>query len=415
MHTKNGRNDPDKLRVAVVGGGTGGLTLAVALRRHGIVAEVFERTAVLGEVGAAISLTANSVRLLARLGLGDELERVSVEPTEVIYRDWRTGERIAAQPIGSQYRARFGAGFLCMRRAALQQILSRAVGGEHLHLGRGVRHLVEGPDGIRLEFTDGRLHDADLVVGADGLHSVVRGSITDEAGPRYSGVSGFRGLVPMSEVPDLPDPHALQAWMGPGKSVLHYPTRGMVNYLAVVDGPSEWPALNGTLPAVPGELAEHFAGWSPGLLQLLTATQQSDRWALFTQPPLSTWARGRAVLIGDAAHTMLPYHGQGANQTIEDAVVLADALADTPPGEYAVAIERYQRARRARADLIQRSSLDKPSILHLPDGPAATTRNTALREADDHLVWIHDYDAQRPDRGHGIQIDESRDQVFHLV
>jgi salicylate hydroxylase len=402
------------LRVAVVGGGTGGLTLGVALRRHGIVAEVFERAAVLGEVGAAISLTANSVRLLDRLGLGEELERVSVEPTEVIYRGWRSGERIAAHPVGAQYRARFGAGLLCMRRAALQQILSRAVGGEHLHLGREVGHLVESSDGIRLEFIDGSHHDADLVVGADGLHSVVRGVVTDEAGPRYSGISGFRGLVPMSAVPDFPRPHALQAWMGPGRSVLHYPVSGMINYLAAVDGPGVWPALNGTIPAAPGELTGHFAGWSPTLLQLLAATEQSDRWALFTQPLLSTWARGRAVLIGDAAHAMLPYHGQGANQSIEDAIVLADALADVRTGEHGVAFDRYQHVRRARAGLIQRSSLDKSAILHLPDGPAATTRNTALRDVGKQLVWIHDYDAQQPDRGRGIQI-ESRDRTFHLV
>jgi salicylate hydroxylase len=302
-----------------------------------------------------------------------------------------------------------------MRRAALQQILSRAAGGEHLHLGREVRHLVESSDGIRLAFADGSHHDADLVVGADGLRSVVRGVVVDEAGPHYSGISGFRGLVPMSAVPDFPDPYALQAWMGPGRSVLHYPIRGMINYLAAVDGPGVWPALNGTVPAAPGELAGHFAGWSPTLLQLLTATEQSDRWAMFTQPALSRWARGRAVLIGDAAHAMLPYHGQGANQAIEDAIVLVDALAGIPRGEHAVAFERYQHARRARTGLIQRSSLDKAAILHLPDGPAATTRNAALREVGNHLMWIHDHDAQQPDHDREIQMDEIRERTFQLV
>ncbi|GAA3045954.1 FAD-dependent monooxygenase [Pseudonocardia yunnanensis] len=394
-----------ELRVAVVGGGIGGLTLGLALRRHGITAEVFERTTALGEVGAAVTLTANSVRLLDRLGLRRDLEKASVEPSEVVYRGWRDDGRIAAYPIGrgDAYRHRFGAPWLGLHRAALQQVLSGAWGTEHLHLGREAVALVGRADGVCVEFADGSHHDADVVVGADGVHSVVRSWVTEEQPPRYSGTSGFRGIVPISAVPSLPDPDALQLWMGPGAHLLHYPIHGMINFLAVVDGPTTWPSPTGTAQADPGELAAHFAGWSPALLTLLTAVPQSDRWALFTQLPLQTWSQDRAVLIGDAAHAMLPHHGQGANQTIEDAVVLADCLATIRRGQHATAFHRYELRRRARTRLVQRSSLDKSALLHLPDGPEATARNTALLDLEKQVAWIHEHDAQQPS-AHGERL-----------
>jgi salicylate hydroxylase len=185
--------------------------------------------------------------------------------------------------------------------------------------------------------------------------------------------------------------------------------------MAAVDGPGVRSALDGTVPAAPGELVGYFAGWSPSLLQLPAATEQSDRWALFTQTPLSRWVRGRAVLIGDAAQAMLPYHGQGANQSIEDAIVLANALAGIPRGEHAVAFERYQHARRARVDLIQRSSLDEAAVLHLPDGPAATTCNSALRDVANQLAWVRDHDVQQPDRDRGTRVGEIRKQTFQVL
>ena len=386
------------LRVAVIGGGIGGLTLGLALRVHGIAAEVFERAPQLAEVGAAISLTANSMRLLHRLGLGGDLESVSAEPTEVIFRGWRDERRIAAHPmgLGNAYCTRFGAPFIGLHRATLQQLLSRAWSADQLHLGQEAVRLVETPDALRVEFVDGTHTDADVVVGADGLHSTVRSWVTDEGPPQYSGTSGFRGLVPVEAVPALPDPSALQFWMGPGAHVLHYPIHGMINFLAVVDGPATWTSATAATDAAPGELAEHFAGWAPTLLDLLTAVGQSGRWALFTQPPLRFWSRDRAVLIGDAVHAMLPHHGQGANQTIEDAVVLADCLAAVRPGQHTAAFTRYRRLRQARTRLVQRSSLDKSALLHLPDGPAATTRNSSLHDLEEQTSWIHEYDAQQP-------------------
>jgi 2-polyprenyl-6-methoxyphenol hydroxylase-like FAD-dependent oxidoreductase len=179
-----------------------------------------------------------------------------------------------------------------------------------------------------LEFGDGSEFAADVVVGVDGVHSTVRGWVTDEQPPGYTGASGFRDLVPIADLPGMPDPLAIQFWTGPGAHAPHYPIGdGRVNVLAAQEGPTSWPAGASAVPATPGELAACFAGWRPAVVELLAAASRAARWGRWSQSPLRTWSRGRAVLIGDAAHAMLPHHGQGANQSIEDAVVLADCLA----------------------------------------------------------------------------------------
>src|SRR5215217_378138 len=170
-----GSMDTHGVRIAIIGGGIGGLTLAIALRQRGIAAEVFEQAPELTEIGAAVALSANSTRELRRLGVLDGITAASTEPTELIYRDWRDGRRIAAHPVRQelQYQKRFGAPYCGIHRADLQRVLSGALGGAGLHLGHRLVDLVDRGDSIRLEFADGRSAEADLVVGADGVRSVV--------------------------------------------------------------------------------------------------------------------------------------------------------------------------------------------------------------------------------------------------
>lgn len=384
-------------RVAIVGAGIGGLTLAIALRERGIPAEVFEQASEMREVGAAVALAANGTRLLERLGLGDELAAVSTEPTELIHRDGRDGRRIAAHPVRGWYRDRFGAPFYGLHRVELQRILGTAWGDDGLHLGARLDGLHDQPDGVALEFSSGYTAEADLVVGADGVHSAVRRWVVGGADARYSGTSGFRGLVPIERLPSLPDPHAIQFWMGPGAHLLHYAIGGgqTVNFLAVVDWPRRWPHDSWMAEAQPGEHLAAFEGWHPAVTEMLDAVPMSPRWGLFARPPLRRWSKGRAVLIGDAAHAMLPHHGQGANQTIEDAVALADCLAASAPGQHAEAFERYQSQRRTRTRQVQRGSWVTSDVLHLPDGPEADRRNRALADLPESLRWIHEYDMGR--------------------
>src|SRR3954471_3302721 len=358
------------LRVAIVGAGIGGLSLALALRERGLRAEVFEQAAELTEIGAAIALSANGTREFARLGLLDELAAASTVPTELIYRHWRTGERIAAHPVreGDAYVKRFGAPYLGIHRADLQKTLGRALGAEALHLGCRLVDIVEQPDSVGLQFANGRTAEADLVVGADGVRSTVRRWVTGTDDARYSGTSAFRGLVPAENLPSLPDPQAIQFWMGPDAHLLHYAIGGGaedVNFLTVVEGPATWPHGDRWQAEVePGEALAAFAGWHPAVVEMIGAVEHRMRWGLFVGRPLLRWSRGRVVLLGDAAHAMLPHHGQGANTTIEDAVTLAELLAVAAPGEVDAMLARYQALRRTRTRQIQRSSRATNDLLH---------------------------------------------------
>jgi salicylate hydroxylase len=402
--------------VVIIGAGVGGLTLALLLRQRGIAAEVLEQSAELREVGAAISLAANATRVLERLGLGENLARISTEPTRLIHRDGRDGRPVATTRDGRWYRERFGAPFAGMHRVSLQRLLADALGSEHLHLGCHAETLTETGAGMRVRCTSGTAFEAGLVVGADGVHSVVRDWVvrdwvardcvardctardwaTGGDDPVYSGTSGFRGLVPAELLPRLPDPGALQFWMGPGAHLLHYPIDGgrVINFLAVIDGPRRWTAPAWMEPAEPGAHLAAFAGWHPAVTEMIGAVPQSPRWGLFVRRPLARWSRGRVVLLGDAAHAMLPHQGQGANQTIEDAVVLAAELDGAD--DVLTALSRYAARRRVRTRQVQLLSWTASAVLHLPDGPAARRRDAALAHLTDDLAWIHGYDALAP-------------------
>jgi salicylate hydroxylase len=301
--------------------------------------------------------------------------------------------------MGGQYWEAFGAPFYGLHRAALQQLLADTHGRAHLHLGCQVDALEERGQAIRVRCGSGTTFDADLVVGADGVHSAVRSWVSGGREPVYSATSGFRGLVPAVLLPNLPAPGALQFWMGPGAHLLHYPIDGgrLINFLAVIEGPPRWAGSSWMQPAAPGAHLEAFTGWHLTVTEMLTTVPQSPRWGLFTLPPLPRWSRGRVVLLGDAAHAMLPHQGQGANQAIEDAAVLAAELDGAT--DLTAALGRYQHRRRARTRQVQAASWAASAVLHLPDGPAARARDAYLAQLPQRLAWIHGHDVLALGRG----------------
>ncbi|MEC3981760.1 FAD-dependent monooxygenase [Amycolatopsis sp. H20-H5] len=378
-------------RVAIVGAGIGGLTLAIALREKGIDAEVLERSPELSEAGAAVALAANGSRLMDRLGLGTRLAWHATVQTELVYRNGRDATRITAYPLDDRYTEMFGSPLYSLHRADLQRVLVEAW-GLPVRLGADVIGVEQTEGEALVRLASGDTVAADLVVGADGVHSIVRRLLAGPDAPAvYSGTSGFRGLVPVEKLPSLPDPSSIQSWLGPGGHLLHYPIAGgaVINFLAVVDEPAEWTEPAWVAGDDPGKSLGVFDGWHPAVAEmLLGATPQ--RWGLFAHRPLRQWYDGRVVLLGDAAHAMLPHQGQGANQTIEDAVVLAECLAaQTIPD----ALARYQLLRRGRTRVIQRSSWDTSAALHLPDGPEVVARDEGLRHFPERFGWIHTYDA----------------------
>lgn len=397
-------------RIAIIGAGIGGLTLALALRQRGIEADVFEQATQLTEIGAAIALSANGTRELERLGCLAALSAVSTEPTELIYRGWKSDARIAAFPVRHDraYVRQFGAPYFGIHRADLQRILSGAHGGDRLHLGHRVESLVEREDGVHISFGNGEQVVADIVIGADGVRSAVRRHVSATAAMRYSRTSAFRGIVPIEALPSLPDPEAIQFWMGPNAHLLHYAIGGAskaVNYFAVVEGPGVWPNPEGSTAPIDHKTAlDAFRGWHPAVIEMIDASRHTIRWGLFTVPPVLNWSRGRVALMGDSVHGMLPHHGQGANTTIEDAVTLAVLLSALPDRSNSrdrqELFSSYQSMRQRRTRTIQRSAWATNRELHLPDGPELKSRDRRVAAFPDRFGWIHAFDAQAVARQH---------------
>jgi salicylate hydroxylase len=396
------------LKIAIVGAGIGGLTLALALREHGIAAQLYEQTDELREVGAAVALSANATRFYDRMGLRAEFEKVCSEMTALIHRDGRSGAVIGHHRGEPSYREQFGASYWGVHRADLQALLSKAVGLEHIRLSHRLVDLAQHPDRVSLSFANGQRSDADLVIGADGARSITRRWMLGYDDVLYSGCSGFRGVVPAERLSLLPDPEAIQFWMGPGGHLLHYPIglHGDHNFLLVERHPSPWPSREWVMPASEGEQLRLFKDWHPAVVQMITAVPISQRWGLFHRPALGRWSKGRVTLIGDAAHALVPHHGQGANQSIEDAMVLAAQLAKAGPGRWQEAQQAYERLRRGRTRKVQYASISTADMLHLPDGAAAQERNARFGTRAGmlhHLDWIHDFDAlaQEPSERQG--------------
>ena len=254
------------------------------------------------------------------------------------------------------------------------------LGDDGLNLShRCVEVVDERASGVELRFADGSSATADVVVGADGVHSVIRPHVAGEVRGRFSGTVGYRGLVPVEEMPSLPDPTPLQFWAGPGRHLLHYAIDGgrTVNFLAVVRVP-EW-----TRRDVDGgvrrsrDAVDAFAGWHPAVTEMVGATDVGARWALHDLAPLKRWHTDRVVLMGDAAHAMVPHQGQGANQTIEDAIALADCLADRAPPTTSLGAAPL---RRAAAQAHDRGAV-AVAPHGRPDAPAGRSGDRPARRA----------------------------------
>ncbi len=337
-------------RVVIVGGGIGGLFAANACIAHGLEVSVYEQAPALGEVGAGVFITPNSVRHLERVGLGSAVERwgALVGPTSHYFR--HDGTPIAPVQVtdASGWNATFG-----MHRADLVDFLAAALPAGVIHCGhRGVGFEQEG-DIARVKFADGATAEADVVVAADGIHSELRPFVFPPSKPVFHGTICYRGLVSGERVPDWPMDR-WQMWAGPSKHFLVFPVRHgrMVNYVGFVPADQEmnesWSA-----PGDPDVLRREFEGWDPRIGSLLKQVDTTFRWALYDREPLPTWTRGRLTLLGDAAHPMLPHLGQGANQAIEDGMALATILAEVDNATVPAALGAYEGLRRERVAQIQ--------------------------------------------------------------
>ena len=386
----------ERIRIAVVGAGIAGLSVAVALARHGLRCHVFEQARLLREVGAGVQLAPNAVRLLHRLGLGDRLRELAVRPHAIEMRRWDDNSVLRRTPLGAECARRFGAPYYTVHRADLHRGLLERVPEGTLHLGLPCIGVQERPDGVRLQFADGSVTTADVVVGADGIHSRVRDLLVQDR-PQYSGQSIYRALVPAERVPFLVEEPKVVLWLGPGRHCVSYPISGgdTINLAATVPDP-HWGAESWSAQGRAEDLAGAYAGWNPEVRALTSAVDVVSRWALHDREALPRWSTGRVTLVGDAAHPMLPFFAQGANQAIEDAVALAACLAEACPASIMFALSRYEQARGPRTSEVQQISRANSTTLHLPDGDAQRSRDQALAApatlADQD--WLYGYDAE---------------------
>ena len=386
-----------ELRIAIVGGGIGGMAAAAFLHRAGLSATVHEQAAALTEVGAGLVLAPNAVRLLRALAIAEPALRQAV-PLDWgwEFRRWQDGEVLSAERLDGVCDRLYGERTYTVHRAHLLDSLRSVVPEQALRLGARCTAVEPHGEGVRLTFADGTSADADVVIGADGMHSVVRGTITEPTRPRFSGLCAFRTVVPAASAPAFALRHAQTLWLGPGRHFVHYPISGgqAVNVVAFApageDTEESWSATAGI-----EELHAEFADWDPRVTDLITAGAVPGRWALLDRPPLPHWSRGRISLLGDAAHPMFPFYGQGAAQALEDAAVLARCLSATPDAPDQ-ALSRYEAARIARTTRLQQASHARSEANHLPDGPEQRARDKALADADPlvHNGWIYRYDAQ---------------------
>jgi len=385
----------NQTQIAIVGGGIAGLATAILLHRRGIRCQVFERSMELKAVGAGIQLSPNGVRVLQGMGLGPALARTAVRAGAVEIRRWNDGSLISRTPHGARCEAVFGAPYQLMHRADLQRCLVEATPPDTLRAGRECVRLVERPDAVELHFADGSVSTADLVVGADGVHSAVRGAVvTDE--PRFSGYSVHRALVPAASVPSFAEDPRVVFWFGPGRHVTYYPVSGggIVHFSAVGRAEDGRPGSGGAQAEI-GQLTAAFADWHPELRRVIGAAASVTRWDLFDRDLAARYGSGRVVLVGDAAHPMLPYLSQGANQALEDSLVLADLLAGHAPARFPQAVRRYQELRHPRTAEVHAGSRNRATAFHLADGPEQRERDAALQRSQDvrQLAWLYGYRA----------------------
>lgn len=387
-------------RIVIVGGGIGGLAAAAFLRRAGLAAVVYEQASQLKEVGAGVVVAPNAARLLRALGVLDALAAQAVRlETGWEFRRWQDGSVLSAEDLNTECERRFGEHTYTAHRADLLNALKSVVPMQTVRLGMRCVAIDAGADGddgpVTLTFANGENAEADIVIGADGIHSMVRAALTEPAPATFSGLCAFRALVPAQQAPEFSRRPAQTLWLGPGHHLVHYPVSAGRHVNLVAFAPArDYTTESWTATATVAEFLAEFQGWDERLTSLIRAAGTPGRWALLDRAPLTHWTKHSLTMLGDAAHPMFPFFGQGAAQAIEDAATLASCLTANPADPPA-ALRRYEELRIPRTARLQEVSHARARINHLPDGPDQRARDAGFSNVDPLAAnaWIYAHDA----------------------
>ena len=390
-------------RVAVIGGGIGGLASARALCRRRFEVAVYEAAPELREIGAGVALGPNAMKVLRSLELEADVRAVAGRSDWAVTRNGMTG-RVISRTSREQQAVLFGSAGATVHRADLLDVLALSLPSGIVTLG--ARCIGADSDGrvAVVRFEDGSEVEADLIIGADGIHSAVRASLFGPDLPRFTGKICYRSVIPVDAVPGGPPPNDNAQWLGPHGTIVLYPVRRdeLINVVCHYDDEA-YRHESWVSECERSEVLERYAGWHESLLRTFSAGEVWYKWALYDRDPIPRWTRGRVTMLGDAAHPMLPYLGQGACQSIEDGCVLAAALAARPDDPLA-ALTLYERTRRPRASQVVLASRERGVSNHLVSPLAAWRRDVSIalrrrfgRDPDGRgTAWIPEYDASSP-------------------
>ncbi|HEY7553101.1 MAG TPA: FAD-dependent monooxygenase [Hyphomicrobiaceae bacterium] len=379
---------PTPLRVAIVGGGIGGVAAATALLRRGIEVRLYEQAPALTEVGAGVAIQPNGVRMLRRLGLGDGVARYGARWVDPQFR--RPDGAFAASMWPPELAGSIE--FYGFHRADLLGLFVERLPAGVVHTGHRCVGFEQTEDEALLAFANGARATADVVVGADGIHSTLQQFVVAPSPPIFSGSVASRGIVSAASV-GWPA-GAMRNWLGAGKHFLVFPVRGgeLLNYVGFVTT-DEATRESWSQPGDPAGLARAFAGWDPLVGAIIARIETTFRWGLYDREPLARWTKGRLTLLGDAAHPMLPHAGQGANQAIEDGAALAAVLSGADRGSAPRALMIYERVRRERTAGVQRMSRLNGARYDAAGGDLKLRDQQLSAQVQDR-TWIWNYDAE---------------------
>ena len=383
------------IRIAVIGGGIGGLTTAISLLQAGFDVQVYEQSRLLSEVGAGINISPNASRILIRLGLGEECARVAFRSPFFHQRRWDDGRTLTKARLATDIEKEFGAPHMIFHRGELHSLLANAVPSERVHLAHRCVGVAQDGKTVRVKFENGTEIEADVLIAADGIFSAVRRALIGPERPRFA-CRAYRGLIPAEKVRDIPPEST--AFLGPGRHFIHYYVSAgrMLNFVGHVEQ-EDWISESWTEPGSVDDLRSAYAGWHPQVQRVIDAVDETFIWAVLDRPPISRWTYGRITMLGDACHPMIPFMGQGGAQAIEDAAAITACLLQCGD-DVEAALKLYETVRLPRATQIQNGSWDNKTRFHMPDGPDQQARDAQMAKGMTDwsykaVAWVYGHDA----------------------
>ena len=368
------------LSIAIVGAGIGGLAAATLLRRAGHEVHVFEQAAQFARVGAGIQMAPNAMKVLRLLGVEEQLVNKAFQADYALSRAWDTGEPSSELPLGESVAQEFGAPYLFLHRADLHAAIASLVSSDNVHLNMKLKFFDQKASGVDLHFTNGVMIKADAVIGADGVHSLIRTQMLGPERPRFTGKVAYRTTFPASRIQGVNMAPVRTKWWGADRHmVVYFVTRNRDELYFVTSVPEKADWMTPESWSAKGDLEElraAYAGFHPEVQAILQACPEVYKWALFEREPLPRWSEGRVALLGDACHPMTPYMAQGAASALEDAAILSRVLTGVEADGLDTAFKLYEAIRKPRASAIQSGS----------------SANTWLKGKTDP-AWVYGYDS----------------------